>query len=104
MLICICTRGGISGTLEGFYFGIPLIALPSYGPNYQIVTRLAEQGVALNLPIRELTARMIRENVERVLQDDRLRDRLRHMQHVVRSSGGSVTAVDRIEQFLVGRS
>lgn len=96
--------GGVGGTLEGFYFGVPLIAVPSYGPNYKIARRLAELGFALNLPLHGLTDQMLRESVDSVLQDDALLKRVKEMQHVVRSSGGSVTAVDRIEQFIAERA
>lgn len=94
--------GGIGGTLEGFYFGVPLIALPSFVHNLTIASRLAKLGFALNLPLHAVTSEMIRENVEKILQDDALIDRVKYIQAVVRGSGGSVTAVDRIEQFLAG--
>lgn len=94
--------GGISGTLEGFYFGVPLIALPSYIGNYQIAKRVAELGFGLNLPLHAMTSEMIRENIEKVLQDDAFLGRVKQMQQVIRSSGGSVMAVDRIEEFLAG--
>jgi len=92
--------GGIGGTLEGFYFGVPLIALPSYGPNYKLANRVAELGFAVNLPIHELTNELIRDSVDRVLKDDDLLARVKKMQRVVKDSGGSASAVDRIERFL----
>jgi MGT family glycosyltransferase len=96
--------GGISGTLEGFYFGVPLIALPSFAPNYKIANRIAEQGFALNLPLHALTSQMIRETVDAVFQDHAFLSRVRQIQQVVRDSGGSVMAVDRIEEFLASRA
>ncbi len=96
--------GGASGTLEGFYFGVPLIAVPSAAYNYAIANRLAELGLVLRLPRRALTNEMIRENVETALHDDALLGRVKKMQDVVRSSGGSVMAVDRIEEFLAERA
>ena len=96
--------GGPTSTLEGLYFGVPLIAIPSYDRNYIIANRLAELGVVHTLPLHTLTSQMIRENVEAVLQDDALLGRVKQMQHVLRSSGGSVLAVDRIEEFLAGRA
>lgn len=94
--------GGIGGTVEGFYFGVPLIAVPSLGTTYRIANRLAELGFALNLPLHSLTSQMIRENIERALHDNTFLSRVKQMQHVVRSSGGSAIAVDRIEEFLAG--
>jgi MGT family glycosyltransferase len=92
--------GGPTGTLEGLYFGVPLIAIPSLEHNYIVANRLAELGVAINLPIHTLTSQMIREQVEAVLQDDTFLGRVKQMQHVVRSSGGSAMAVNKIEEFL----
>lgn len=93
--------GGISGTLEGFHFGVPLIAIPSFAPNYKIADRVADLGLALNLPLHRLTTQMIRESVEAVMNDNELLSRLKKMQHLIRGSGGSVAAVDRIEEFLM---
>jgi MGT family glycosyltransferase len=94
--------GGPNGTLEGLHFGVPLIAIPSYDRNYIIANRLAELGVLVNLPLHALTSQTIRQSIEAVLQDDRLLGRMNEMQRVVRSSGGSVMAVDRIEEVLAG--
>lgn len=94
---------GITNTLEGFYFGVPLIALPSFINNYQIANRLAEQGLAVHLPAHAITSEMLRESVESVLQDQALLGRVQQMQRAVRSSGGSATAVDKIEEFLADR-
>jgi MGT family glycosyltransferase len=96
--------GGPTGTLEGFYFGVPLIAIPSDDHNYLIVDRLAELGFVRRIPIEGLTGQAIRENAEAVLKDDVFLSRVKQMQSVVRNSGGSVMAVDRIEEFLAGRT
>jgi MGT family glycosyltransferase len=96
--------GGIGGTLEGFYFGVRLIAIPSYAPNYRIASHLAERGLLTNLPLNSITSRMIRETVESVMHDDAILVRLKRMQNVVRNSGGSARAIDRIEGFLAQRA
>lgn len=96
--------GGVNGTLEGFYFGVPLIALPSFAHNYKIAERLAERGLALNLPLHALTSEMIRDSVESVLRDDAFLERLKETQRVIQNSGGSVIAADRIEEFLAAHS
>lgn len=95
--------GGAGGTLEGFFFGVPLIAVPSFGPNYKIANRLAELGVALNLSLHGMTGQAIRDNVARALHDEAFLGRVRQIQSVVRNQGGSATAVDRIENFLAER-
>jgi MGT family glycosyltransferase len=95
--------GGPNGTLESLYFGVPLIAIPSYDRNCIIANRLAELGIVRNLPFHLLTSQMLRENVEAVMRDESFLGRTRQMQQVVRSSGGSVMAVDKIEEFLAGR-
>lgn len=94
--------GGSTGTLEGFYFGVPLIAIPWFDRNYIKATHLAELGVVRNLPLDGLTSQIIRENVEAALRDEAFIGRVKQMQDVVRNSGGSVMAVDRIEDFLAG--
>jgi len=95
---------GPTGTLEGFYFGVRLIAMPSIEHNYILANRLSELGVAINMPLRDLTSKTIRETVEKSLEDDRLYDRLKQMQRIVRSLGGSVAAVDKIEEYLASRA
>jgi MGT family glycosyltransferase len=96
--------GGPNGTLEGLYFGVPLIAIPSYDRNHIIADHLAEQGIVLNLPLQTLTTKSIRENIEAALLDDKLLCRARKMQQVIRTSGGSAMAVDEIERFLAERT
>lgn len=96
--------GGISGTLEGFHFGVPLIALSSFIHNHRIASRVSELGFALNLPRHTVTKEMIRDSVERVFQDDALLSRVKEMQCVIRNAGRSEIAVDRIERFLSGRT
>jgi macrolide glycosyltransferase len=96
--------GGPTSTLEGLHFGVPLIAIPSYDRNYIIANRLAELNVVVNLPLHTLTSQTIRENVEVVLQDDTFLERVKQMQRTIRGAGGSAMAVDRIEEFLVGRT
>ena len=96
--------GGPNGTLESLYFGVPLIAIPTFDRSYIIANRLAELGIVRNLPLHTLTSQMIRGNVESVLQDHTFLGRVKEMQKVVRSSGGSAMAVDRIEEFLAARA
>lgn len=96
--------GGPNGTLEGLYFGVPLIAIPANDRGYIISNRLAELGFVRNLPLHALTSQMIRESVEAALRDDAFIGRVKQMQDVLRSSGGSVMAVDKIEEFLAARA
>jgi len=96
--------GGPNGTLEGLHFGVPLIAIPWYDRNRITANRLAELGVIRNLPLETLTSQMIKENVDAVLQGNFSRGRMEQLQQVVRSSGGSVLAADRIEEFLEART
>jgi len=96
--------GGAGGTLEGCHFGVPLIALPSVAHNHKVASRLAELGVALNLPLHTLTQQAIRESVQAALQDDAFLGRVEDMRRLIRGSGGSVMAADRIEEFLAGRA
>lgn len=96
--------GGPNGTLEGLYFGVPLIAIPSQDRSHIIANQLAEHGLVRTLPLHALTTKSIRENIEAALRDDQLLCRTREMQNVIRSSGGSAMAVDKIEQFLAARA
>jgi glycosyltransferase, MGT family len=96
--------GGPTGTLESLYFGVPLIATPSFDRNCVAADRLAELGIVLNLPLHTLTSQMIRENVESVFHDEALLGRVKQMQNLLRSSGGSVMAVDKIDELLAGHA
>jgi len=95
---------GPTSTLEGFYFGVRLVAMPSIEHNYILANRLSELGVAINLPLQEVTSNTIRETVEKALQDDKLYDRVEQMQRIVRNLGGSEMAVDKIEEYLASRA
>jgi MGT family glycosyltransferase len=95
------TQGGLGNMLESIYYGLPVIAVPmEHGFGDQNSYRMAELGLGICLRGSELTTRTMRASVGKVMGDDSLRNRVKQMQKVFKSHGGTQLAVDRIESFL----
>lgn len=96
--------GGPGGALEALFFGVPIIALPRWPPEEVVAYRIDQLGLGVSLPRHSVTPEIIRDNVARVLGDDAIGKNVRHMQDLVRNSGGAIAAVDKIEETLRERA
>jgi UDP:flavonoid glycosyltransferase YjiC (YdhE family) len=61
--------------------------------------RVAELGLGLMLSKEEVTVDKLREAVDRVANDETIRQNVRQMQHLACEAGGYQRAVEEIMQF-----
>jgi len=98
-LLSIC-HGGMTSTLEALYHGVPVLIIPEGEAGEEVAYRVEELGLGVRLGKNLASVKTIRETVVKMLTDDVLLKRVKHMQDVFRSSGGAKLAANRIEHYL----
>ncbi|MGH3916932.1 MAG: macrolide family glycosyltransferase [Pseudonocardiaceae bacterium] len=98
------THAGMGGTMEGLYYGVPMVAVPQAMDQYVNAERIAELGVGQHLPSEQAGAVALREAVLAVASDPGIAGRLRRIQEEMRRAGGTTAAADLIEQRLMASS
>ncbi|GCE28847.1 glycosyl transferase [Dictyobacter alpinus] len=93
------THGGMNSTMEGLYYGVPLIVVPQQPEQSITAQRVSDIGLGMALKTDELNATILREAVKRVSQDATIRKNVADMQQTIRNSGGAHQAADAIASF-----
>jgi MGT family glycosyltransferase len=93
------SHGGMNGTMESVYFGVPLVVLPHTREQEATAGRLVELGLGLQLDETTTTAEQLREAVERVSSELSFRERAWAMQRELRDAGGYRRAAGLLQDF-----
>ncbi len=97
------THGGMNSILESLASGVPMIVIPQQLEQLVLGARVAEWGAARvrreHLAGQELDARVLRREVELVLDAPSYRSAARAAQVRLRSSGGFRQAADDVQGF-----
>ncbi|MEU9117247.1 macrolide family glycosyltransferase [Streptomyces sp. NPDC048483] len=96
----LVSSGGMGGTTEAMYFGVPLVSVPVMPEQTAVADRVAETGIGVEVPYEEATPERLRDAVTHVLSDAGIRHRMNEFQRYTREAGGSSRAVDAIEGYL----
>ncbi len=94
------THGGMGSTLEGLYFGVPMLAVPQGFDQFDNAELLHGRGLGRRLPPTELTPQRVREEVLAMTSDTAVADRLAELRQRIRASGGAGEAAALIEKTL----
>ncbi|MEV5281242.1 macrolide family glycosyltransferase [Streptomyces sp. NPDC051994] len=94
------THGGMGSTLEGLYFGVPMVAVPQGFDQIDNAGILASRGLGRHLPPGEVTPQRLREEVLGLVGDTAAAERLAEIKQRIRASGGAAEAADLIEKSL----
>jgi MGT family glycosyltransferase len=94
------THGGMNSTMEGLWYGVPLVVFPQMLEQAYTAGRVEELGLGRWIRTGKPSAQELRETVEAVDTQPSYRERLREFQPLVREAGGHVRAADAIERFL----
>jgi MGT family glycosyltransferase len=97
----LITHGGNNTTCEGFHFGLPMIGLPLFWDQYDNAQRLDETGFGARLPTYDWTEDQLIGTVNRLLDDDDLRARMRANAAAIQAEPGRIKGADLIERLLV---
>ena len=96
----VITHGGNNTVTESFRHGKPMIALPLFWDQYDNAQRIDELGFGIRLRSYEFEDDELLGGIERLLADDRLRDRLDAMSARLAGQPGTVRAADLIEELI----
>jgi MGT family glycosyltransferase len=97
------SHGGLNSTMESLCFEVPLVVLPSIREQRLTARRVQELGLGVVLDRVELTPETLREAVRAVASDPDIHTRVKSMQQLTRSAGGSQRATEAIVKFAHGR-
>ncbi len=98
----VITHGGNNTTTEAFHHGKPMVVLPLFWDQYDNAQRVDETGFGVRLRTYAFTDAELTGSVDRLLADQRLRERMAANGATIRSRDGRTRAADILEQ--VGRS
>lgn len=63
------THGGIFGTQEGIYWGVPMLCIPLYGDQHRNTIKSVREGYARSLVFSKFTTEDLVQNVEALIYD-----------------------------------
>ncbi|WP_159941972.1 MULTISPECIES: macrolide family glycosyltransferase [unclassified Nocardiopsis] len=96
--VCV-THGGMGTLMEAFSRGRPAVCVPHSPDVAPMVRQVGALSLGAVLPPGEADATKIREQVERVSQDERILERVGRLRREIRS-GGPSRAADALEDCL----
>ena len=94
----VITHGGNNTVTESLFFGKPMVVLPLFWDQYDNAQRMDETGLGVRLSTYDHTPEQLTGAVERLLADERLRERLAAISTRLHSARGTERAADLIEQ------
>jgi glucuronosyltransferase len=65
------THGGLMGTMEAVYSGVPMVAIPLFGDQFFNVRNYEEGGIAVKLDYESITKENVLTAVREVLYNPR---------------------------------
>lgn len=94
------THGGMNSSSEALYYGVPLVVVPVTGDQPLVAKRVAEVGAGIRLNRKEITPELLRETVEKVMDDVTFKEKSHKVGESLRDAGGYKKAIEEIEQFM----
>ena len=94
------THGGMNSSSEGLYFGVPLVVIPVAADQPLVAKRVEEVGAGIQLDRLQLTATMLREATEQVLNNKEFSQNSHAIGQSLKEAGGYKKAVNEILSFI----
>jgi MGT family glycosyltransferase len=95
---------GVNSTMEALYLGVPLVSIPQMPEQALNGDRVAELGLGVRLDTATVTARLLRDTVDRVARDPVVRANVTEMGERLRATDGAALGADAIEELLGERA
>ncbi len=95
----VITHAGNNTTTECFHFGKPMVALPLFWDQHDNAQRVDETGFGVRLATYEFEDRELAGAIDRLLADDRVRDRMAPIAAAAHAAPGTVRAADLVERL-----
>jgi MGT family glycosyltransferase len=93
------THGGMNSTMEGLYYGVPLVVVPQMGEQAITARRVAELQLGLALEPEQLTVEGLRDAVKEVIGNPLYKEQAKGMQGEIQRAGGYKRAAEAILNF-----
>ena len=93
------THGGMNSTMEGLFYGVPLIVVPQQPEQALTGQRVSALGLGTTLKSDEISVTALQQAVASVSSDPAIRANVQAMQQTVRNSGSYRQAADAIINF-----
>lgn len=68
-VVLFITHGGVFGTQEGLYHGVPMLMIPFYGDQFRNAIKSVIGGYAIMLRFSEVSAKNLTEKLDIILND-----------------------------------
>jgi len=65
------THGGMMGTMEGVYSGVPMVAIPLFGDQFHNVKNYEDIGIAVRVDYTSITKETVLKALREVLENPR---------------------------------
>ncbi len=99
----LITHAGLNTTLEAISRGVPMVAMPRSADQPGNAARIAHSGAGLCAPFHHGTPQELRGVVQRVLSEEKFRQRAQELQLAMRAAGGPRRAAEIVEEALLTR-
>jgi MGT family glycosyltransferase len=96
------THAGMNSVNESLYFDVPMVAVPQMSEQTIVARRVEELGAGLHVGKEEASVTAMRSAVERVLAENRFREKAGVLGESLRNAGGVARAADAISRFTAG--
>jgi UDP:flavonoid glycosyltransferase YjiC (YdhE family) len=100
----LVTHGGWGITGRALRQGVPMLVTPLFGDQPLIGARLAELGLAYNLPRKQATKEGIRSALSALLADRALHQRVKAVAEQLRGLDSPGLAVEALEKLVAGQT
>lgn len=84
-IVALISHGGLLGTSEAIYCGVPIIAMPMFGDQSCNVAAVVSLGAGLKLPFSSITKENVLKALKSVINDPRYVFQLFHSSVVLSS-------------------
>jgi UDP:flavonoid glycosyltransferase YjiC (YdhE family) len=94
------THAGMNSTLECLANGVPMLAIPVAHDQMHLAQLIAWKGAGRRLPLEEVTAGRVREELQEVLNDGRYRETATRIRGEIAAADGLNRAAALVEEAI----
>ena len=93
------THGGMNSISEALYHGVPMVVIPCTADQPVNARRIEQLKLGKTLDYSTLNKDVIKECVNKVLEDNQIKNNLIKIQNDIKEAPGNTGAVDLIIQY-----
>jgi MGT family glycosyltransferase len=93
-------HAGLNSVLEALIHGVPMVLLPRFADHPGMAARVVHAGAGLRGSYTGFTANQLRPMIQRLLGDNKFRERAETLGRALHATGGVIRAADIVERVL----